>query len=125
VPLPLYAGAAVEVQARDGKRGSRLVIIGSIGFIINQLIGEPDREMAKREIFVARFPANQELIVNSLLWLNGQEAMIAISPSAMEVSRIGRMSSFELSLWRSVVILVLLPGAVFVAGAVMHVRRRG
>jgi len=119
LPGPLWAGAAVE---KDG--AGRLVAIGSATFIFNQMLNYPDPVLAKQGIFVSRFPANGELFMNSVFWLAKMDPMLAISPSAMEVSRIAEMSPAVLNTWRVGVLLILLPGLVIVAGMLVYVARR-
>jgi hypothetical protein len=119
VPPPIYAGAAVERDA-----GGRLVVIGSLQFVMNDFLSIPDMEYARQGIPVARFPGNAELFTNSIFWLSKMETMIAISPAAMEVSRIAPMTDGTLSALRIGVLLVGLPLAVVIAGAVVYFARR-
>lgn len=116
---PLFGGAALE---REGK--GRLVVIGSLQFATDGLISIPDEEMLQRGVFVARFPANAELVTNSIFWLAKMEPMIAISPAAMEVSRIGPISPGLLTFWRVGVLLVGLPALVVLAGVGVYVSRK-
>jgi hypothetical protein len=80
--------------------------------------------MAKRRVIVSRFPGNSELFTNSVFWLAKMEPMIAISPTAMQVSRIAPMSDTALAGWRVGVLLILLPGLVLAAGILMYFARR-
>jgi hypothetical protein len=50
--------------------------------------------------------------------------MIAISPNAMEVSRIADMSDTKLNAWRVGLLLVGLPGLVILSGIGMYFARR-
>jgi hypothetical protein len=118
VPPPLFAGAAVE------KDKSRLVVAGNLVGFTNMVLNLPDQEMLSRRIFVRRFPGNGELFTNSVFWLARMEPMIAISPSAMEVSRIADMGDTALYFWRAGVLLILLPGLVLAAGIWMYFARR-
>jgi hypothetical protein len=111
LPPPLYAGSAVERDA-----GGRLVVIGSLQFVLNDFLSARDR--------VSMFPANGELFMNSIFWLAKMETMIAISPAAMEVSRIEPMSEGALRAWRIGLLLVGLPLAVVVAGGLVYFARR-
>lgn len=117
---PLFAGAAAAKA--DG--GARLVVIGAGRFAFNAELTEPDPELYRQDVNVARFPANGELFANSIFWLAGMDAMIAISPAAMEVSRIGPISPGMLNFWRVGVLLVGIPGAVVLAGLLVFLRRR-
>jgi hypothetical protein len=80
--------------------------------------------MYRQGLRVARYPANAELFANSVFWLSKMEPMIAISPSAMEVSRIASMSNTSLNIWRIGVLLIGLPGLVILAGALVYIARQ-
>jgi hypothetical protein len=117
LPPPLFAGAVVEKEDGNG----RLVVIGSLQFAINTFINFPDLRFQRP---VARFPGNAELFCNSVLWLSKMEPMLAISPAAMEVSRIREISPGALQFWRVGVLLIALPGMVILAGILMYFARR-
>jgi hypothetical protein len=117
---PLFGGAMSE----NSRSGARLVAIGSIEFITDSLIKLPDPELAQRHINASRFPANSELFLNSIFWLAHQEPLIAISPNAMEVNRIGDMSDGALRMWRIGALLIGLPGLVIVGGVGVYLARR-
>jgi hypothetical protein len=119
VPAPLFGGAQAE---RTG--AGRLVVIGSPAFIFDRNLTEPDPELARRGVFVSRFPGNSELFTNSIFWLSKLDTMIAISPSAMEVPRIRDMSDATLNAWRVGLLLVGLPGLVIAAGLMVFFARR-
>jgi hypothetical protein len=119
LPGPLYGGAVAE-----RKNGARVVVVSSPSFAFNQTLSEPDPELARRGIFVSRFPGNAELFYNSIFWLARMDTMISISPAAMQVSRIGAMSDAALATWRVGVLLVGLPGLVIVAGIMTYLARR-
>ena len=120
IPPPLFAGAAVEKT--DGK--GRLVAIGSAEFMANRYLRILDPELAQRNIPAARFPANAELVTNSVFWLSHMEPLIAISPAAMDVNRIEPMSDGTLRAWRVGVLLIGLPAAVIAAGLGVYFMRR-
>jgi hypothetical protein len=117
---PLFGGAVAEKTDGPG----RVVALGSLEFARNQLVGLPDQDLLQRGVLVARFPGNAELVTNAVFWLAKMEPMIAISPAAMEVSRIGPMSDATLKAWRVGVLLVALPGAVLAAGILTYFARR-
>jgi hypothetical protein len=110
---------------KDGG-GARVVAIGGLELAINDIVTLPDPKLLQRErpIVVARFPGNGELIANSVFWLAKLEPLIAISPAAMEVSRIKPMSDGTLKAWRVGALLVGLPGLVIAAGALVYFARR-
>jgi hypothetical protein len=121
IPGPIYVGAAGE---KDG--GGRVVVIGGLEFALNDIVTLPDSKLLQRErpILVARFPGNGELLANSVFWLSKLEQLIAISPAAMEVSRIQPMSDGTLKAWRIGALLIGLPGLVIAAGAFVYFARR-
>ncbi len=116
---PLFGGAVAE-KANAG----RVVALGSLQFVTNQILNVRDPELAQRGIFISRFPGNAELFLNSIFWLGKMEPMLAISPAAMEVSRLEPISDGMLRFWRIGVLLVGLPALVVVAGAIVYVKRR-
>ncbi|HEX4793995.1 MAG TPA: hypothetical protein VH370_09395 [Humisphaera sp.] len=120
IPGPLFGGAAVE------KGKGRLVVIGSARFVFNNFLHIPDPNVQRtRNMLVARFPGNLELATNSVFWVAKLDPMIAISPSAMDVSRIsGDMSPGMLKFWRIGVMMVLLPGLVIAAGLGVYAARK-
>jgi hypothetical protein len=119
VPPPVLMGVAAEKQG-----GGRLVVFGSLTTFINDIFSIPDADLARKGYPVARFPGNGELFANSVFWLAKMDTMIAISPAAMEVSRIKDMSSATLGFWRWGFLVVGLPLAVVVAGAMVYMGRR-
>jgi hypothetical protein len=116
---PLYAGAAV-----DKKDGGRLVALGSLQFAMNQILEIPDQSMLKRGVVVAQFPGNAELFENSIFWLAKMDSMLAISPEALQISRIEPMGQGQLAFWRWGLLIVLLPLGVVVAGMGVYLKRR-
>jgi hypothetical protein len=116
---PLFAGAAVEK-----KDGGRLVVIGALQFVTNEIVRLPDPELLKERVRVARFPGNSELFANSVFWLAKADTLIAISPTALEVSRIENMTPAARGFWHYGVLMGALPGLVVAAGLVVYVRRR-
>jgi hypothetical protein len=118
IPGPISVAMASE------KGGNRLVVLGGVQPFTDQILRIPDIEMAKRGQAVARFPANSELFVNSIFWLAKMEPMIAISPNAMEVSRIADMKPAALNAWRVGLLIVGLPGLVVLSGLFVYFSRR-
>ena len=117
---PIYGGAISEKPG-----AGRLVVIGSVQFMTDNMLDIPNLEIARTQrMFVSRFPGNAELAMNSVFWLAKMDTMIAISPSAMQVSRIANMSVPVLEFWRIGVLLVLLPLLVIFAGVMTWVARR-
>jgi hypothetical protein len=120
VAAPISAGVAVEKQG-----GGRLVVIGAATFAFDRYLDIPDPEIARNEgRFVARFPGNGELATNAAFWCAKMDSMIALSPAALQVSRISDMSSATLGFWRVGVLLVILPLAVLAGGVGVYLSRR-
>lgn len=120
LPAPLVAGVTVEK-----KGGGRLVVIGAATFAQNDYLNIPDPEIARTERkIVARFPGNGELATNAAFWAARMDSMIALSPAALQVSRIADMSPTVLNFWRVGVLLVLLPLAVLACGMGVYFSRR-
>ncbi|HWE93680.1 MAG TPA: Gldg family protein [Tepidisphaeraceae bacterium] len=116
---PLWAGAAAE------KKGAgKLVVIGSRSWVANNIVRFPDQRLQKQRLDVARFPGNGELFTNSVFWLANQESMIALSPSAMDTSRIAAMSPGALTFWRVGILLIGLPVAALLCGLFVYQSRR-
>ena len=115
---PLFAGAAAE------KGQGRVVVLGTFQTFMNDILGFPDIELLKRGFLTARFPGSGELFNNSIFWLAKMEPMIAISPAAMDVSRIDKMGPAAERFWRDFVPIAGLPLLVVVAGGLMYMRRR-
>jgi hypothetical protein len=116
---PLFAGAAAEQ-----KNGARVVVVASPSFVFNRTLNEPDPDLARRGVFVSRFPGNSELFYNSVFWLSRMDTMLSISPAAMQVSRISQMSENALKAWRVGVLLIGLPSLVIAGGVMMYLARR-
>ena len=118
--LPLFGGAVAEK-----KDGGRVVAIGSLAFATDGMLTWPDEKLLREQrIFAPRFPGNAELFLNSVFYLAKMEPMIAISPAAMEVNRIGDMSAATLNFWRVGIFLIGLPGLVVIGGVFMYLSRR-
>ncbi len=116
---PLFAGAAAERAD-----GGRLVVIGSAQFALDQFINIPDPRLLQRGVLASRFPGNAELFTAGVFWLAGMDTMLAISPTAMEVSRIEPMSPAAAGFWRWGVLGAGLPGAAVLLGVIVYLRRR-
>jgi hypothetical protein len=114
----LLIGAA----ARKGK--SRLVVLPSASMVSNMLLQVPDEGLLERGVYAARFPGNAELFMNAVFWLADMETMIAISPSAMDVSRITGLSEGARRAWGIGVLWGGLPLLVIAAGLVVYFVRR-
>jgi hypothetical protein len=120
IPGPISVAVASEKE----NGGGRVVAIGGMQVAIDGIVSMEDPNLARRDIRVLRFPGNGELVTNSVFWLAKQDPLIAISPAAMEVSRIAPMSTGTLQAWRIGALLIGLPGLVIAAGAYVWFARR-
>jgi hypothetical protein len=126
IAAPIYAGAMAE---KSGQRvvcmGSEPTFLGSTGDRTNNIVDFYDQELAeKKGILVPQFPGSADFFMNSVFWLSHQDTMIAISPAAMNISRIGEMSKGVQRFWDIGVLLIGLPGLVLLAGAGVYFSRR-
>jgi len=112
--------AAAERQGSAG----RLVVVGGLDWAASGILRMPDPELIRKGVVASRFPGNTELFTNSLFWLSKMDMMIAISPSAMEVSRIKEIPQGTLRFWHVGVLLIGLPLAVIAAGTMVYLGRR-
>ncbi|HUB25124.1 MAG TPA: Gldg family protein [Tepidisphaeraceae bacterium] len=118
VPGPLYAGAALEHDR------SRLVVLAAGDFANNQWLELTARTVDPNAPPVIRFPGNGELFTNSVFWAAHQDTLIDISPAAMDIGRIGNISSGMLNFLRVGILLIGLPGLVIVTGLGVYLQRR-
>ncbi|MEM6553973.1 MAG: Gldg family protein [Planctomycetota bacterium] len=79
--------------------------------------------LAERPGGRAMFGGNAELFINTVYWLAKEDGLIATSPRAGDVPRVGAMSDGELRAYR-LAVLFGLPGAVLVGGGLVGWRRR-
>jgi hypothetical protein len=116
---PLWAGAVAE-----NEKGGRVVVVGSLDFANNDFLQEPDIEvLTSQGRLVPRYPGNAELFVNAIFWLTKMDTMIAISPTALEVPRVGTMKPVEQRVWQTLLVGGL-PLLVVAAGAAVFLIRR-
>jgi hypothetical protein len=103
----------------------RLVVIGGYPFATSQLVTMPDSDMLQSNgMQIARLPGNAELFTDSIFWLGHMDSMLAISPQALQVARIGEMSPAKLAFWRIGFLTAGLPVMVMFAGLLVYIRRR-
>ncbi len=115
---PMLLGVAAR------KDTARLVVLPSASMFTNGLLQVPDEGLLERGIYAARFPGNAELFMNAVFWLADMETMIAISPSAMDVSRISGLTPSARRWWGIGVLWGGLPVLVLAAGVVVYFVRR-
>lgn len=111
---PWMVAAAAEIP---GPRGTpqRLVVVGSNSWFIDQ-VTQRRAEVDGRVIDAN--PGNIELFESSVLWLAGQDELIAQSPEAASIALIGAIAPERLSMIRWVIVaglpvLVLVVGGLY------------
>ena len=123
---PLFAAAMGE--SANGSRaiamGSAQTFEGSDLSYRSSIVDLPDPQLAQRGVYAPEFPGSAEFFMNGIFWLTHQEPMIAISPSALSVSRIAPMGHVAQGFWHVGVLLIGLPGLVLAAGVAAYVSRR-
>ncbi|MCL2647156.1 MAG: GldG family protein [Phycisphaerales bacterium] len=124
-PLPMAVSATRGGVAGGGGKESRIVVIGSKFFAMNPTQDEVQLVWTGREVQrILRYPGNQELFRNSVLWLAGYENMIAVSAKANAALRIGDISPGTLTAIRWGVLFLGVPFATLVIGGIVWFIRR-
>lgn len=78
------------------KANSRIVVIDSPLLVQNAILQAGGLSLAGGQpTFVAAYPGNQQLFMNSIYWLAHQSHLIAVSPRATVALRIGEMTPTE------------------------------
>ncbi len=94
-------------QAVNGPEETRLAVFGGDMFMASPYL-------LARVQDVPAYPANAELLVNTLYWLAGQEELIGLSPQAQQSRRLGAMGSSRTAvmwmLWLGMPLAVLIMG---------------
>jgi hypothetical protein len=118
---PLWAGAVAEKENGKG----RLIVIGCEAFAADRFLHVPNIPVSNAQgRFVARFPGNSELFVNSVFWLADMDSLVAISPAAMEVPRVKALPKIAVDGIRVYFLIVMLPLMVLAAGMFVYLKRR-
>lgn len=115
---PFVVGAAIE------KGDQRLVVIGDRAWATDSVttFGQP-AIVNGRLVIYNLYPANAELFLNSVYWLAGIEELIATTPQAQDIRRIGAITrSSQIALWW--IVLAGIPALCLGAGGVVWFVRR-
>ncbi|MCC6357530.1 MAG: Gldg family protein [Phycisphaerales bacterium] len=117
-PFPLAVAAS-----RDG--GAKLVVIGSDQFFADAVLQLGQLVQIGSRIGVAQlYPGNADLFLNSLHWLSGNAARIAIGPSVGDIPRLtGLKDQATANTWKAILVGVW-PGLALVAGGFVWLMRR-
>lgn len=109
---PFVLGYAVELAAANpNAKSSRLIVIGNASFASNQWWQNQGST------------GNQQLIVNMINWLAGQEQLIAIAPKPAGSFPLNANSNLDTQ-FILLSNVVLIPGAILLIGALIWWRRR-
>lgn len=115
----VVAVAAERAVPREG-RTDRVVVVGSNGWMLDPIAARRDELVEGRAPLA--FPGNAELFEASVLWLAGQDELIAPSPEARPVAIVNPMSPGQLATVRWVLIAGL-PALILLGGVVHRVLR--
>jgi len=114
--------ADTAASSASGRIG-RLVVLGTDMMAMDRFM-KPQLALTGNGLQWLDFPGNGELLVNAMLWLGGQEDMIAVSSQAMQYSRIGDLGGGTGTLVRWLLWGALPLAVVLVGIAVYSVRVR-
>jgi len=123
-PIPLAVAVTRELPKEDSAgeapqetkpRVQRLVIFGDSDFAQDRIAFYRNR--FGREMF----PGNAEVFLGAVLWVAGQDDLIAVGPETMEARRLGEIPGL---LAMRIVLVGVLPALVGIAGIVVLVLRR-
>lgn len=104
---PVTLAVAVSKEAPTGSEQPSAVVFGDSNFVTNKLL---------------EIPGNRDLFLNSLAWLVGQQAQIAIRPQQTDFRPL--LLSPVQARWASVWMQLLFPGAILGGGLSYWWRRR-
>ncbi len=117
---PGWIIAAALTRAAPGKSASqRVLIVGSSGWFFDPVVGVQSEVDGRR---AAAFPGDLELLDAGVLWLAGQDDMIARSATAQSAPLIPPLTTAQgRSVWW--LLVVVMPVGVLLVGAVLRVIR--
>ena len=124
-PKPETAADSFTIAAAIEQGDNRMVVVCDPIWATDEATGMGLGGRGTADIFGARYPANAELFVNSVLWLVKLDQLIAAGARKHDIPRIEDISPAKLTALRWT-LMVGVPLAVVVAGiGVWLVRRRG
>lgn len=127
-PVPL-AAIGVKNKGQKDKDGSsmeqRVAVFGAKMIGANFFLDLNVQFQQGGVRYVApRFPGNQELMKNTILWLAGYENMIAVSAKVDPAARIGDVSPHELAFIRVGIVALLPLGILLLGGIIWYTRHK-
>jgi ABC-2 type transport system permease protein len=118
-PVPIVVAVEGRHPLVAGER--RAVAVGSGGWMLSS-IADASQSLGGRR-FVLVNPGNRELLLASVAWLAGEDALVGGSGAGREIARVGAIDDRTRFLWLGV-LAVGLPGAVAIVGGLVALRRR-
>ncbi len=118
-PMPVV----IALERRDPASGAtrRAVAVGSGGWLLSSLADVSQSLGGNR--YVLTNPGNRELMLASVAWLSGEEALIAAGASGREVARVGEITDTTRMWWLAALALGV-PALVATTGVGVWLRRR-
>lgn len=118
-PFPL--GVAVEK-----KNGQKVVVFANDQFVADGIAFASRPMQVGALVFqAAAFPANKDILVNTLHWLTGDADRIAVGPRGTDAPRLHRLKpGATLDFWRLFIVAIWPALALVVGGGVWLSRRR-
>ena len=113
-------GGAWTLAVAMERETHRAVVVGSNSWITDKYSQQMGTVEGRQTLL---FPGNVELFEASVLWLAGQDTMIAQSPAARSVAMVRAIESPSLARLRWSIVLGL-PGLVLLAGAIYGLTRK-
>lgn len=112
---------AVATERRvQGRQPQRMIVVGSSGWFISGIVGAASEVDGRR---APLFPGNGQLFEASILWLAGQDHLIARTPAAEAAPVIGEIDPGEMRLLRWGLIAGLPLGVLALGGLTRLFRR--
>ncbi len=108
------------------KDESRLIVVGSDAFAADEITQQTRARFSPSGLVVFDlYPANIEIVVNSLYWLNGDANRIAVGPRASAVPRLTELKNDRTLQFTQIFLVGIWPAVALLLGAgVWLVRRR-
>ena len=115
---------AFVVGAAAERNGQRVIVVGSPDWASNFMLQYGLAGQGTAAITGAAFPANGQLFVNSIYWLAGLDKLIAASPQAQDIRRVGPISNGAMAGYEVLLLLGLPMVVVGVGFGVWWMRRQ-
>lgn len=117
---------AVAGERKAGDRDQRVVVFGSKEFAMDD-VSKARGLTSSNGGLVMYFvnPGNEELFVNSIHWLSGDENRISVGPRRADIPRLDKLvEGPAANFWRAFLVAIWPATALLAGGAVWLIRRR-